>query len=104
MKTSLPEICIRQKNGVAVVSSLDVAEKFGKRHDDVLRTIRCLIKKCPNASCLFSISFYENAQGKKQPLFEMQLKGFITLVSGFNCKPAVHWRMKYSDAFLFAQK
>lgn len=32
------------KNNEAVCSSLDVAEKFHKRHDNVLRTIDSLLK------------------------------------------------------------
>ena len=35
---------IRSKGGQLFTTSIDVAEKFGKRHDRVLRAIRTIIK------------------------------------------------------------
>lgn len=40
MNEYVPEIYIKEKKGVLMTTSLDVAEKFGKRRDNVLAAIR----------------------------------------------------------------
>lgn len=40
------------KNDVAVCDSLQVAEKFGKRHADAIRAIENLIKNDPTQNCV----------------------------------------------------
>ena len=40
----MSEIILKEENGQVLASSREVAEKFGKRHDSVLRDIDNLIK------------------------------------------------------------
>lgn len=56
---------------VTVVSSLDVAETFGKQHAHVLRDIKEL--ECSEEFRLsnFGESSYINSQNKKQPMYYM---------------------------------
>lgn len=88
------------KNDEAVCDSLQVAEKFGKRHDTVLRSITNLRKNVEIESRkLFKESSYKDEQGRTYPKYEMNRKGFTILVMGFNGKEAMHWKLIYSDAF-----
>ena len=88
------------KNDEAVCDSLQVAEKFGKRHDTVVRAISNLRKNVEiEQRKMFRNSQYKDSQGRTYPKYEMNRKGFTILVMGFNGKDAVHWKLLYSDAF-----
>lgn len=88
------------KNDEAVCDSLQVAEKFGKRHDNVMRAISNLLKneEIENRK-IFRISHHKDAKGRTYEKYIMNRKGFTILVMGFNGKDAVHWKLMYSDAF-----
>lgn len=88
------------KNDEAVCDSLQVAEKFHKRHDNVIRSILNLLKnEDVKRRKIFSLSDYTDEKGEKRPKYIMNRKGFTILVMGFNGKEALEWKLKYSDAF-----
>ena len=95
----LVEIMKLKKVECAVVTSLDVAETFGKRHDNVLRDIREL--GCSSAFGLlnFEESAYTNAQGKKQPMVYMTRDGFTLLVMGYTGELAMRFKEAYIKQF-----
>ena len=65
-------------------NSREVAEQFGKRHNDVLRAIRNHIKK--NGSLEerhFWLSSYETPGTSPQPCFEMDRYGYRLLTNAF---------------------
>ena len=106
MKRQLPEIQI--KRGRLFTTSLDVAEKFGKRHDHVLDKIRAIsLPKTgePNKEIeLFSrVNFvpstYIDDRGKEQPMLEMSRAGLTILAMGFTGQKAILWKIKYEKAF-----
>jgi Rha family phage regulatory protein len=70
-------------NGRVMVSSLQVAEHFGKRHDNILRDIKRL--EIPEDFNLrnFAEIVYEDNRGRKQPMYLMTRDGFTLLVMGF---------------------
>lgn len=78
------------------VTSLDVAETFGKNHQHVMRDIREL--GCSENFRLsnFGQSNYENAQGHKQPMFIMTRDGFTLLAMGYTGELA----MKFKEAYI----
>ena len=80
-------------------TSLDVAARFSKRHDNVLQAIRKL--ECSDGFRLlhFQESSYLNEQGKPQPSYELTRDGFSMLAFGFTGKEAAAWREKYIAAF-----
>ncbi len=90
---------VTERNGIPVVSSRYVAENFGKRHDDVLKSIRNL--GCSEEFRLrnFSESSYRNEQNKKQPEYLMTRDGFSILVMGFTGKKAMQFKESYINAF-----
>lgn len=62
----------------AVCTSLDVAEKFGKRHADVLEKIVLLIKNdsTENSVRCFWKSTYKDLKGEERPMYYMNRDGF----------------------------
>jgi Rha family phage regulatory protein len=86
------------KNNRVVVSSLQIAEHFGKLHKDVLENIRQILVAENSAT-----NFYEETtfdyRGRKFPIYLMDKDGFSLLVMGFTGKEALEWKIKYIKAF-----
>lgn len=78
------------------VTSLDVAETFGKRHDHVLRDVKelgCSEEfRLPN----FGETYYLDAQGRKQRMVVMTRDGFTLLAMGYTGDLA----MKFKEAYI----
>lgn len=86
-------------NNQPVTSSLDVAEFFGKRHDNVIQAIERLdIPKDFNALNFKAVE-YTDAKGEKRPAYNMTRDGFVILVMGFTGKEAMQWKIRYIQAF-----
>lgn len=92
----LVEVQRINKLEVSVVSSLDVADTFGKEHARVLRDVREL--DCSNEFRLgnFAESSYINSQNKKQPMYLITRDGFTLLVMGYTGDKA----MKFKEAYI----
>lgn len=79
----------------AVTTSLQVAESFEKRHDNVLREIEGLLK-IEEAQKYFQAGAYEHPQNKQQyRMYYMNRDGFTLLAMGFNGKKALEFKLKY---------
>ena len=89
------------EDGHTYTDSLKVAAYFGKRHNDVLRTIRALIKRTKDPRRLrnFAQSSYLNEQGKRQPMYRLTRMGFEFVVTGFTGAKAEEWKWAFLDAF-----
>lgn len=88
------------------MSSRDVAENFGKTHDNVIKAIQNHIKTLINTdssklSSLFIESKYttENANGVYYKEYLLTKDGFSLLVMGFTGQEALRWKLKYIEAF-----
>lgn len=98
------EIVINNNNGTLTVSSLQVAEDFGKRHDNIMRDIESIIKGLPKIeetpSKLFIEATYQHSQNKQTyKCYELTRDGFSLLVMGFTGSKALEWKLKYIQAF-----
>lgn len=84
------------KQEINVVSSLDIAETFGKRHDNVLKDIREM--ECSDEFRLlnFEESTYLNEQKHRQPMYYITRDGFTLLVMGYTGEKA----MKFKEAYI----
>lgn len=89
------------KHDEVVCSSLDIAEKFGKRHDRVLRAIEQIKEDSspPKWGQSFHETTYKDSSGKSNKMYLMNRDGFSILVMGFNGKKALDWKWKYLEAF-----
>lgn len=87
------------QNRRVVTTSLQVAESFEKRHDNVLREIEGLLK-IEEAQKYFHEGSYEHPQNKQQyRMFYMNRDGFTLLAMGFNGRKALEFKLKYIQAF-----
>lgn len=87
-----------------LTNSLLVAEKFGKRHADVIRSIEKLLHtedESLNAKMrlAFESSSYVDSTGKSNPVYIMNRKGFSILVMGYNGVKALNFKNDFYDAF-----
>ena len=90
------------KNNKAVCTSLQVAEKFSKRHDVVLRNIEDTISDMDSetAKLWFQKTTYKaNGNNKSYPMYNMNRDGFSIIAMGFTGKKATEWKVKYIKAF-----
>ena len=87
-----PEFQLYEKRDMPFCSSLQVAEEFGKRHDNVLADIK-------NLDCsrdFYSLNFQEirrtvdlgDGRTRKDPMFLLTKDGFMFLVMGYRGKKA----------------
>lgn len=90
---------VHLENDEAVCSSLEVAEKFGKRHDNVLRSIVGLLKNEETKKMFKKSVYIDNQNNQEYPMYLMNRDGFSLLVMGFTGKKALDWKLKYINAF-----
>lgn len=90
-------------NNQVVVSSRQVAEKFGKRHADVLRAAEMHDKdlKATDAELRwFTEEYYVDFKGEKRKEYIMNRDGFSLLAMSFNnTRRVLEWKIKYINAF-----
>jgi Rha family phage regulatory protein len=106
MNEKLHELVVVVKNGegVPVVSSLEVADKFGKRHDHVLRDIDNLLKDATREVPNFGVLSYVAKNKAKARCYEMNRRGFSLLAMGFTGAAAMKWKSAFLDAFEAMEK
>ena len=93
-----PEYNLYEKNGKIFCDSLQVAESFEKRHDNVLRDIKDL-----DCSAEFSLLNFEGSEyksrGKYYPKYLLTKDGFMFLVMGYTGKLAAKIKEAYIHRF-----
>ena len=85
-------------NNQVVVSSLDIAEHFGKDHKNVLRDIGDILAAQNRATKFYHETTHQN-RGKDYKAYLMNRDGFSLLAMGFTGKKALQWKLKYIEAF-----
>lgn len=86
-------------DGKVTAISTDVAERFVKRHDTVLRAIKNLDCSPEFNARNFAAVEYIDAKGQRRPAYRMTRSGFSFLCMGFTGKEAAVWKERYIDAF-----
>lgn len=86
-------------NNQLMVSSLDVAEKFNKRHDNVIQAIKRLDIPEDFNALNFKAVEYSDVKGEKRKAYNITRDGFVILVMGFTGKEAMQWKIRYIQAF-----
>lgn len=100
------ELVMIMKNNV-VVSSLQVAKHFGKRHTHLLDIIKQAELTQPKSGLSerpFTRATYKDASGKVNPMYYLNRDGFSFVVMGFTGKKAAEWKWKYIAAFNYMEK
>lgn len=92
-------------NGHPATTSFAIAERFGKRHDNVIRDIRKLITELPekNRALNFEETFRTVAgpsnSERQEIYFIVFFDGFILLAMGYTGKQALQIKLAYIEAF-----
>lgn len=92
-------------DGLPVVSSLTLADHFGKPHNRVLDSIREISSDLPEELRLsdFRLSQYEGKTPtggtRSYPMYLLTRDGFTLVAMGFTGKQALAWKVKYIQAF-----
>lgn len=68
-----------------MMSSIQISELTGKRHDAILRDIRNLLKQGVDPHNFVGVD-YTDKKGEKRPCYELTKKGCLILASGYDAK------------------
>lgn len=100
----LVEIKKMEKEEVAVVTSLDVAETFGKDHKRVLQDIRELGCSEEFNGHNFVLISYKDSMNRSKPMYYMTRDGFTLLVMGYTGEKAMRFKEAYINQFNAMEK
>lgn len=91
---------IKKEGGKLLVTSNDVAEKFGKEHRTIYRKIEELIKNQPVfGAANFGVTTYITDQNKTHKCYSMTRDGFCMIAMSLTGREAEAWKIKYIEAF-----
>lgn len=100
----LVEIMKFGKEERVAVTSLDVAETFGKAHDKVMRDIRELGCSAEFNAANFGDISYVDTKNRKRKAFVMTRDGFTLLVMGYTGELAMKFKEAYIKQFNAMEK
>lgn len=101
------ELVFKTEKGIPVTNSLLVAEKFGKRHDNVLRDIETLIVallKIEDTPMFLKTTYIHEQNNQAHPMYLMNRDGFSLLVMGFTGSKALAFKLEFIEAFNRAEE
>ena len=90
------------QNEQALTTSLKVAERFEKRHNDVLRAIETAktnLRNFAHVEKAITPSTYLDAKGEKRPMYLLNRDGFSFVVMRFTGVKAAEWQWKFIQEF-----
>lgn len=97
------QITIRKINEIEIpaVTSLQIAEAFGKEHRNVLADIRRILEEDNDGfgELNFQRSSYLSEQNKELPMYVMSKDGFVLLVMGYTGSEAMRLKKAYIARF-----
>jgi Rha family phage regulatory protein len=92
-------LIIHGSNNQIAIDSRVIAKQFGRRHDNVLQTVRRLIKN-QTISALDCKEREYLVRGKKQPCFELNERGFLIAMPFIGGHNSEQGQVVLVDAFL----
>lgn len=90
---------VHQNGERLFVTSLDISNRFAKRHDNVRLAINNLECSEQFRRLNFKEIKYTDGKGRQQPMYEITRDGFVFLCMGFTGADAAQWKEKYIQAF-----
>lgn len=86
-------------DGQLTTTSRDIADCFGKRHDDVLKRISMLDCTPEFSARNFAAAEYIDSQNKPRVVYRITRDGFSFLCMGFTGAKAAQWKERYISTF-----
>ena len=101
MNNSNLKLVYSDQNKTPMTTSLLVAEKFGKKHEDILKTYRKVLSDygLTEVSEFFSETWLYDSQNKKRAVIEMTEEGYSLVADRLKGKTALKWKLEYVKAF-----
>ncbi|EAK0451768.1 Rha family transcriptional regulator [Campylobacter lari] len=107
------DVIFENKDEQIFCTSLDIAKVFGKRHDDVLKSIRNILNELReigasndlrNFAEIVQISKTTNPKNgklvnRKMPMYNLTRDAFTLLAMGFTGKKALQFKIAFINAF-----
>lgn len=94
---------VKVEAGRVVADSRNIATMFGKRHDNVLRSIDDLVAMAPELRLNFEEQLFVisagNGAARSYRRFDIDRDGFSLLAMGFTGAKALRWKIAYIEAF-----
>ena len=78
-------IQVLEANNVLTMSSLEIAELTGKRHDNVMADIEKMLKELGINSAVFTAQ-YKDSTGRSLVMFNLPKEETICLIAGYNAQ------------------
>lgn len=105
----MTDLVFKDQNGQVLTNSLLVAEKFGKRHADVVRAIENSLTKGSESTnaklrSSFVLSNYIDNKGEERPMYIMDRDGFSVIAMGFTGDKAMDFKVEFISAFNAMEK
>ena len=105
----MTDLVFKGQNGQVLTNSLLVAEKFGKRHADVVRAIENSLTKGSESTnaklrSSFVLSNYIDNKGEERPMYIMDRDGFSVIAMGFTGDKAMDFKVEFISAFNAMEK
>lgn len=91
---------IKKSGNQPVVTTNIISTEFGRRHDNVLQSIRALIESGHLGVLDFKESSYLNKQNKEQPCFELTERGFLIAMPFIGGEKAKDGQVRLVDSFI----
>ncbi|MEH7514129.1 Rha family transcriptional regulator [Gottfriedia acidiceleris] len=99
----MSKLQVIKHNGVNAISSVEVAEMVGKRHSDLLESIKGYINHLANGNFrshdFFFESTYLDLQGKERPCFLLTKKGCDMVANKMTGEKGIFFTAAYVDKF-----
>ncbi len=95
----IPAEAVTLMNGQPRTNSLILAKIFGKRHDNILRSIESLDVPKEFIALNFEGNSYFDSIGRQLPMISMTRDGFTLLAFGFTGAKAMQFKMAYIQRF-----
>ena len=99
MSSNLPVVQVAVHDGKPTVTSLQVAEAFGRNHFDVLRDIRNLAVSQAFTDSNFAASGYTDPTGRILSMYRLTRDGFMILAMGYTGAKAMALKEAYIAEF-----
>ena len=93
------ESLVVMKEQQAVTTSLQVAVRFEKRHDNILRDVEALKEDVLNFEEMFFEGDEPDSYNRPRKIYYMNRDGFTLLAMGFTGKEALRFKLQYINAF-----
>lgn len=95
-----PRRLVYVRNGALATDSMTISHEFGRRHDNVLRTLDGLIADGTLNRLNFEAVEYRDAKGEARRMVELDERGALIAMPFFGGRRAKQGQAKLVDAFL----